>query len=224
MAAPASMKRLAIDKANTQMIVILSVAAFISVFCLVASKAVLSQNAYNAKVISAKEKANKQLEDNIKAADTLVNHYEAFVDTSTNAIGGNKSGTGDNDGDNAKIILDALPSAYDFPALTSSLEKITSDRKLNVSSITGTDDQVNQQGNATSTKPQAVPMPFELTINDASYQGVQSLIDAFEHSIRPIQIDKLEISGGGTKMQAVVTAHTYYQPGISLNIKKEVVK
>lgn len=206
------------------MIIILSVAAFISIFCLVASKAVFSENAYKAKVISAKDKANHQLEDNLAATKELVNKYEAFVGSSTNAIGGNSKGTGDNDGDNAKIILDALPSSYDFPALASSLEKITSDRKLKVSSITGTDDQVNQQANLTSTNPEAVPMPFQLTINDANYDGIKSLIDALGHSIRPIQIDKLEISGGNDKMQAIVTAHTYYQPGKSLSIKKQVVK
>jgi hypothetical protein len=117
-----SSKHLAINKANAQIVGIVAAAAFISIFCLVASKAVLSQNSYNARVISAKEKAHKQLQNNLKAVNNLTISYKAFDETATNVIGGTAGGTGDNDGSNSKIIIDALPSAYDFPALTSSLE------------------------------------------------------------------------------------------------------
>ena len=69
----------------------------------------------------AKEKAHQQLDKNLKAFDSLVVSYKSFEGKSTNVIGGNASGTGDNDGKNSKIILDALPSSSDFPALTSSI-------------------------------------------------------------------------------------------------------
>jgi hypothetical protein len=39
-------KRVAIDKAKTQMLVIISVASFISIFCLIATKDLVKQNDY----------------------------------------------------------------------------------------------------------------------------------------------------------------------------------
>jgi hypothetical protein len=217
-------KHIAIDKANAQIVIIVAVTAFITIFCLVASKAVLSQNAYQSRVISAKEKAHQQLQKNIKAVSDLGVSYKAFDGTATNVIGGTATGSGDNDGSNSKIILDALPPAYDFPALTSSLEKILTDRGLKISAINGTDDQINQQSNISSPMPQPVPIPFTFTVSDANYSSVQQLVKALQSSIRPIAIDSLDISGGTNNMSVTVTAHTYFQPAKSLKVTTKVIK
>lgn len=219
-----STKRLAIGKANTQVVLIVSIAAFVTVFALVACKAVFSQNRYQARVISAKEKAHSQLEANIETYGKLATAYKAFDSASTNVIGGNKDGTGDNDGPNSKIILDALPSSYDFPALTSSIEKILTDSGLKVTSISGTDDQLNQQKNTSSASPQPVNMPFSFTVSNANYASVGQLISKLQQSIRPMQIDTLDVSGGVNNMTVTVNAHTYYQPSKSVSITKEVIK
>lgn len=219
-----SNKRVAIDKAGAQMVIIVAVAAFVTVFCLMASKAVLSQNQYNSRVMSAKQKAYNQLQDNIDAFNDLQKSYKAFNSTSTNVIGGLADGTGDNDGSNSKIVLNALPSNYDFPALTSSIEKIMADRGLKVSSISGTDDQVNQQGNTESSTPQPVEIPFSFTISNANYAAVQELFKAMQSSIRPFQIDKVNIAGGADNMTVTVDAHTYFQPARSIQPTTKVVK
>lgn len=219
-----SSKRLAISKTNAQMVGVVAVAAFITVFCLVASNAVFSQNRYQARVISAKEKAHKQLVQNIDNYNNLATAYKAFDGASTNIIGGNKDGTGDNDGSNSKIILDALPSTYDFPALTSSLEKILTDNNLKVTSITGTDDQLAQQKNTSSANPQPVSIPFTFTISNASYASVTQLMNKLQQSIRPIQIDMLDVSGSQNNMTVTVTGHTYYQPAKNVSITKKVIK
>jgi len=219
-----STKRLAISKANAQMVGVVAAASFITVFCLVASKTVLSQNIYQSHVISKKEQARNQLNANLDAFDSLVDAYKKFDGASNNVLGGSKSGTGDNDGTNSKIILDSLPSTYDFPALTSSIEKILNDNSLQVSSITGTDDQINQQGNTSSPSPEAVEIPFSFTVKNASYESAQRLVKALQQSIRPIQVDTLDLSGGSGDMTITVTGHTYYQPAKSVNITKKVVK
>lgn len=219
-----STKRLAISKSNAQMVGIVAAASFVTVFCLVASRAVLSQNMYQAKVVSAKEKAHKQLETNLKAYNSLSTSYKIFNSKNPNVIGGSIDGGGDNDGPNSKLVLDALPPNYNFPALASSLEKILSDRGMKVSSITGTDDEVAQQGNNASPTPQPVEMPFTFTVNNASYSQISQLADALQHSIRPIQIDTITLSGGVNDMTATVSGHTYYQPAKSLQIIKKVVK
>lgn len=219
-----STKRIAIDKARAQMVAIVAVAVFVAVFCLVASKAVFSQNRYQARVISAKEKAHKQLKTNIDTFSDLQTAYNAFNSASTNVIGGNAKGTGDNDGPNSKIILDALPPTYDFPALVSSIEKVLTDSGLQVSSISGTDDQLNQQNNTSSPDPQPVSIPFSFTVSNANYTSIGQLLFTLQHSIRPVAIDKLDISGGQNSMTATINAHTYYQPIKTIGITKKVVK
>lgn len=219
-----SSKHVAISKANAQMVFIVAVGAFVTIFCLMASKAVLSENRYESRVIKAQTTAHKQLQDNISTYNDLSQSYDDFDSASTNVIGGKKDGNGPNDGSNSTIILHALPDTYDFPALTSSIEKILSGSGLRVTSITGTDEQLTQQNNGSSTDPQAVNMPFGFTVSNASYASVKSVITKLQLSIRPIQIDTLDISGNVNNMTLTVTAHTYYQPAKKVSITKEAVQ
>jgi hypothetical protein len=219
-----STKRIAISKANAQMVAIVAIAAFVAVFCLVASRAVFSQNRYQARVITAKEQANDQLEENIETFSNLQTAYKAFDSTSTNVIGGNSAGGGDNDGSNSKIILDSLPPNYDFPALTSSVEKILKDNNLKVTDITGTDDQLNQQNNSSSPTPKPVSIPFSFTITNANYTSIGQLVTKLQRSVRPIQIESIELSGGINDMTATINAKTYFQPAKNVTITKKVVK
>src|SRR4051812_20834299 len=108
-----STKHLAIDKANAQTVGSVAAAAFIAIFCLFAAKSVVSQIQYQSKLTREKQKAHVQLQKNVTAFQSLTTAYRAFDSTATNVIGGTTKGTGDNDGNNSKIILDALPSKYD---------------------------------------------------------------------------------------------------------------
>lgn len=217
-------KRVAIDKTNAQMVIVVAVAAFITVFCLFASKSLLSQNSYQARVKSAKQRANNQLQQNIQAYSRLTQQYAKFISNPVNAIGGQSSGSGSSDGNNSKIILDALPSTYDFPALTTSLQKIVQSTGLQLSTITGIDEQLTEENNNSSTNPMPVPMPFSFTVTGASYQSVGLLLNTLQQSIRPIVIDSLDLTGASSDMTLTITAHTYFQPAKSLSIKNEEVK
>lgn len=219
-----STKRVAITKANAQMVIIVSIASAVAVFSLVASHAVLSQNSYRSKVIKEKSTAHKQLQSNIATFGQLQIAYKNFDDAEQNIIGSSKLDTGGNTGSNSKIILDALPSTYDFPALTSSLEKILKDSGLKFQGISGTDDQLAQQTNLESGSPAPVPMPFSFSIDEAKYTDLQALITKLQSSIRPIQIDSMNLDGAADKMQVQISAHTFYQPGKSVNVTKKVVK
>ena len=219
-----SIKHLAIDKANAQMVALVSAAAFVTIFCLVAAQAVWSQNRYQSRVSGAESKAHQQLAKNTQTFGNLLTSYQAFNSTANNVIGGLTTAGGDNDGDNTKIILDALPSSYDFPALTSSIEKILTNNGLKIGSITGTDDQLAQQSNTSSPSPQPVSIPFSFSVSNANYTSVQQLITALQNSIRPIQIDSLTLNGGAANMTLTVNAHTYFQPAKSLGISEQVVK
>jgi hypothetical protein len=217
-------KRVAIDKTNAQTVVLVAVAAFVSIFCLVASKAVWNQNSYQQRVTSAQNVANKQLSQDISSYNQLKSSYEAFVSAPTNVIGGTVNGNTGNNGNNAKIILDSLPASYDFPALTSTIDNILTSQKLDITGISGTDQELTQGDVNSSTDPSPVAMPFSFGLQDASYTSVGQLVDVLQSSIRPIQIDTIQLTGSSDQMTLNLSAHTNYQPGKTLNITKQVVK
>lgn len=210
-------KRLQVDKTQTTMLSIVVVASIITMFALVASKSFFSQATYLNRVSSEKEKAVKQLKANTEAVSKLVESYGAFSQQNPNIIGGNSKASGERDGDNGRLILDALPSEYDFPALTTSLEKLLTGYTIN--SIAGTDDVAAQ----TSTESNPVAMPFTLDVN-SDYSGIQKLSATFEKSIRPFQILSLQLSGTNGNLQASISAQTFYQPERNLNIETKVIR
>lgn len=216
-------KRTLISKANSSMVVATSIAAFVLVFGLVGGKALLSQMSYQSRVIDAKKEALEQIESDQQALNSLNNSYKDFVSQDPNVLGGNPDGGGPQDGDNAKLVLDALPSRYDFPALTSSLEALITSQNLKILGISGTDEEATQGGQQTSGAPAATPMPFHVQVS-GSYQSVQGFVDLLLRSIRPFQIQSIEISGSESSMIADIKAQTYYQPEKKLSIEEEVVR
>lgn len=223
MAIELSTKRIAIDKANASLIVIVAVSAFIVMFSLVACKALLDQRAYQGRVIDKKELARDTLQQNIAAVDTLNVSYQEFANSEVNVLGGSSDGKGDRDGENPRIVLDALPSKYDFPALTTSIEKLLKESNFKLSNITGTDDEVAQAENASSDSPVPVEIPFTVEAQVPS-SGAKSMVELFERSIRPFHIRKVELTQQNGQLMITLTGKTYFQPGKSLNVRSEVVK
>lgn len=220
-----STKRLQIDRANARIVAIIALAALLTTFSLVAGKALLDQRSYQARVITEKKKAADQLQQNLAALDSLKTSYSQFVGASENIIGGNPSpdSSGDRDGDNAKIILDALPSKYDFPALTSSVEKILRDRNFTFDGIGGSDDEITQADQQTSVNPEPIEIPFQLSVT-SDFNALVRLVKAFELSVRPMQIISLSFSGNDAAATMDLSIKTYYQPGTSLDITTKDVR
>jgi hypothetical protein len=248
-----STKRILISKANSSMVIAVSIAAFLTAFSLVASRSLLVRRSYQSKVIAQQEKARDQLKANIDAVDTLEASYQGFVSRNQNLIGGSNTGDGEQDGDNAKIVLDALPSQYDFPALATSLEKILTDRNYSILAISGIDEEATQNAStstsgqaqvpagakptddpssvpttdvAQTTESGAVEMPFELTAQ-GNYDSIIDLLGVFQRSIRPIFIQTLTLTAEGeddSTVQIDVQGKSYFQPEKKLEIKYEVVK
>jgi len=216
-------KRSLISKANSTMVAATGVAAFVLVFALFAGKSLLGQMSYQNRVITAKKTALTQLKQDLDARDSLTNSYKTFVGQDPNVLAGSIDGLTTKDGDNAKLVLDALPSKYDFPALTTSLEKLVNSQNLKIVNIGGTDEEVVQGKNQTSSNPLPIAMPFNLQAS-GSYVSVQSLINQLELSIRPFQITTLDLSGDESNMTVRVDAQTFYQPEKNLNIETKVVK
>lgn len=219
--APAN-KRELIDKTNSRMVGVIAVAAFLIVFSLIATRALWSQRGYQTRVIEKKEKAVEQLVENKEAVKKLEGSYRAFVGTQENVIGGNSETLGDRDGDNAKIVLDALPSKYDYPALITGLEKLLATNSFTLDSISGKDQEVDEF-NSDAKEP--VEMPFEISTELTGYPQVDAFLKVLYASIRPIDYNSIEISGGNdSKIEVNIDGFTYYQPSKGLTITKEKQK
>lgn len=216
-----SAKQIQIDKANSSIVIIVSIASIFTAFSLVAVKALLSQSSYQSHVISQQSAALKIAKADVAAVNSLKASYTAFDGASTNIIGGSSTGTGNQDGGNSKIVLDALPSQYDFPALVTSLEKLMTDRGVKLTTLSGVDDAA-QADIASSAAPRPVEIPFQLGIS-GNYTQIQQSVDAIEHAIRPIKISTMQLSGTEGAFSLTIAAKTYYQPPKNLNVTPKVV-
>lgn len=217
-------KRLKLDQANTVIVVTISIAAIVAVFTIVASKTLLSQYSYQKRVINAENISLSQFKTDAAAATNLTTSYLSFISSSTNVLGGSSTGTATNDGNNAQIILDALPSKYDYPGLLSSMSQMLSNNPNTVvTSIGGSDQQLTQQSDQTSIHPFPVIMPFNFSVT-GPYANIQTLIETLQRSIRPINIQTMTLSGSDAQLTLAVNANTYYQPEEIYNISSETIK
>ncbi len=217
-----SLRHIQIDKSNTIIVVATAAAAACLVFSLVATQTLWKQSRYNAKVISKMETTRDTLKQNIDSLDQLGTSYETFVGETTNIIGGVSGGSGDRDGDNAKITLDALPSVYDFPGTISGFNKLLINRGFSNPEITGSDQEVTE---AINTNPDIVEVPLQFAASGNSL-AIQELVTLLDNSIRPVRVDSMSFSGesNGGGLSVDIEARTYYQPKKNFQVKSEKVQ
>jgi hypothetical protein len=134
-------KSLQIDKNQSAILGAVVIATIVSVFCLTSAKVLLNQALYQRRVINARNASAAQIETDIKNADSLTTQYKTvFLGSgSQNIIGGLVQGTKSGEGDNGKIVLDALPTTYDFPALLTSMSNLLATDGVGTQSIGGSD-------------------------------------------------------------------------------------
>ena len=225
MATQVTTKKETIDKTNSFIVGAIALTCFIVIFSIVAGRALLQQRAYQARVIAKKELARNTLEENSKNVETLKTQYQAFVTNPTNIINGSSQGTGDRDGDNAKIILDALPSKYDFPALATSFEKIMSNKGFEFAGISGKDDELSESKKGEAITPTPTAIAFGLSASFATIGKVNDMLSILENSIRPMRVRVITVQAGqGSAVSVSVKGETYYQATKKLGVTEEVVK
>lgn len=216
-------KRLQIKDANQRMFVVIAISAVLAVFALMSVKFLIGEISYTTRVLSAKDKAASQLEQNVKNSEALIAQYKIFADSSQNVLGGSKNGAGLLDGPNDRIVLDSLPSKYDFPGLVSSIEKIIKGRGMALQNINGTDDEVANSAAQPTSDPQPVDMVFTFDAS-GNYQQIREVIADFQRSIRPFNIVKLTLTGSNNNMLLNLEGQTYFQPTKSLIIEKKEIQ
>lgn len=219
--------RTQIDKAKSSMVVVVALSTVVTIFCLISTKSLLSQGNYQRQVINERNKAVKQLKANITAANQLKRNFEEVFQNSgpINIIGGknDKSQAAiPPDGDNARIVLNALPSSYDFPALVTSMDKILKSNGVSSPSVGGTDQPVGAV-NAPAANPEPIRIDVPIS-GTANFTQLKTLMNDLQRSIRPYDITSLQISGNNSNMSFNFQMHTYYQPPKSLDVGSKVQK
>lgn len=207
-----SNKHIKIDKNYAKMVGAIAASSAVIIFCLVVSGSLFKQIQYQNKVIGLRDKAAKQLKANVDSAGKLVAAYEAF-DGATESVLANSD-------KNSKIILDALPSKYDYPALATSLEYLVKQSGMEFKGIIGVDKAADAEQNSVS--PTVSDMPFELTVS-GDFATSKKFITNLERSIRPFSISEMTISGGDKSLMVNIKGTTYYQPEKKLEIKQQTV-
>ena len=220
--AKTSIKHVQINKDQSTILAVVAFVIVITVFGLFAIKSLIVKGMYQRRALSARHQVVDQLKANYSAATTLASQYKVFVAQDPNVLGGAVKGNSNLDGDNARIVLDALPSTYDAPALATSIEKVMTGRTMTINSISVTDDPTTNS-DAPQAEPQAKPVAFSF-IGTSNYQTSKQLLQDFERSIRPFDVNTLEISGTDNELKLTVTMTTYFQPARSLDLQatKEV--
>ncbi len=204
-----SIKHDIIDKTNTTTLVAVGTAIFIVVFSLFAIKALFSQSLYHNRVSGAKEETLKLLEKNQEDLVTLKKSYDAFVDEKQNILGGNPEpeAKGGIDGRNDKLVLDALPDKYDYPALASSFEKILKDGGYLIEALGGQEDSGLVSSDQANAEVVEVPYSFSFT---ASQDRTKELLTTLERSIRPMYVDSLDMSISSGNINTQLSLHTFF--------------
>lgn len=212
-----SLKRIALTKANAQIVGASAIAAFIVVFCLIASDHFLGIHSYQSKVVAADTTANNTLQADIAAKNQLVKSYEQFTSKSPNVLG-KANTTTPYKYNNATIILDALPAEYDLPAFNLYFQNLLANYTATVNVQPDSSGQLSASPN-----PQPIQLPVTIDVTGTTYSGLISLFSTLQQSVMPIAVDSVDISGSDTSMSVNISAHIYVQGQKQFKIKTEVV-
>jgi hypothetical protein len=205
-------------------------------------KALVASIVRDTKVVSAKNKADKQLKDDLAAAPNLVNNYQRL-------------------GASANILADALPNNSDFPGLIVLLENMSNDSGVSLKSVapstssgaTGTaaaastptaptsssvgsvassslssasgGSSSGTTSTTTGSATQASPQTYNFSLAfDGTYVGLLKLLGDLQTSARPMRIVGMQLAGSGAQLSGSLSLQTFYQDKAQLPFSTETIK
>lgn len=200
-----STKRQAIDKAKSTVFAAMVIASILISFSIVTLNFLWDLRGYNARVIGEKEQARDILEENVTNAEALKERFSAFEDGEVAS----------------QEVLDALPSKYDFAAVITSIDSLAKRSGMLLTSFSG--DDLSADAVQTAIQPEPVDISFTITV-EGSYEDLQDFMETLDRSIRPIQVQSLEIGGSDDNISADIIMSTFYQPEASIDVETKVVR
>ncbi len=195
-----------VKKAGSTVFIVVAAAAVIVMFSLMSIRFLWERKSYNDRVISAKTRARNDIESNLNNLDKLAEQFPG-LDASAST--------------NSKTILHALPPAYDYAALASSIDSLAV-----ISGVTS-DTSVGQDLSATALNAASTSTPVEIPISlevKGDYASVRKYVENLERSIRPINVTGVSYAGTNAAITLTLQAVTYYQPSRSLDVLRSPIQ
>lgn len=213
-------KRQLINAANKTVFMWIVIASIVLGVCGVVAQFLIQQLMFNNKIYGVQSTTSTTLENNIKAYSGLKEDVKKLI--------ANESLTALRKGDNStalQVIIDALPTEENKGAFATSMQtEVLGPSGVTLSSFSVADtSDISTSSSAVATAKDPIPFDCDFVIT-GSYSQIQQALRNLERSIRPITINSIEIQGSATKMQASITATTYYQPSKNVQLKEKPVK
>lgn len=152
----------------------------------------------NNELLSKKRAAQTQLTDNLEALDSLKDQYASL-------------------GTKKKLILDALPTSPDFPAIVSMMENLSKNAAVALQSVTPSESESAEE----TTGP--IEYEFSATVS-GGYESFKSFLKNVELSLRPLAITTMKINGTADLLTVEMTLVTYYQKEFDPSLKTVPLK
>lgn len=221
-------KRTQISKANRTMFLWIAGASALVGFAVVASIFLAQKLYFNEKVLLAKNKTVSTLNANNKVVSELQSQVRALDANGDLA----KVKAADSD-QSIQVILDALPSDANSPALGASLQtRLLADIpgltliSLQVDPVQGIESLADagvESGAVEGTGGTANQITFQFSVSgnqDALLQALTKL----ERSIRTIDITRLQIENQGAAQVMTIQGRAFYEPAKNVTLYDKVVK
>ncbi len=198
-------KRQLIERANSHIFTTVIIASIVVSASAVAISFLWGQRGFQDRVISAQEVTRDTINQNVANAQELERSFIALEESDINS----------------QLILDALPSKYDFPAVASSVEKLADLGGVALDDFSG--DDLSAAAENTAIEPIAIEIPFSSTVSGGE-KDVEKFINTLEKSIRPFRIDGLSLNSSANNLVLEVSVSTFYQPSENLEVRTETIR
>lgn len=214
-------KRQQIAQSSKTMFLWVAIASAVIGFALVVSWFLFQQIMYRQKIVGMKMNTAATLHKNNATVADLQRNIKVLESTDVSL---RDPHVRVNESENPlQVILDALPAENNQLALGSSLQE-----KLVGAQSGVTLETLNTVGVTTAKAPKLAggvkTMPFSMTVTSPDPNSLHELLKLMERSVRIIDIDNLKIEKSTTKTSLTVTAHAFYLPEKSIELKQTIVK
>jgi hypothetical protein len=217
-------KRQQIEQSSRVMFLWVAGASVIVGFALVISWFLVQQIIFKERVLGEKNNTAAVLKNNNDAVEKLRGELKVLETNShLNASRIN------NDEKALQVVLDALPAEDNALALGASLQSKLVNGVAGVSldslNIDQTDDSEssNSTGVAVS-NGNLQSIHFTMEVSASNPNALRELLQRFERSIRVIEIDRMTIERTDSKVAMKISAHAYYSPAKTIELKKKDIK
>jgi hypothetical protein len=222
-------KRQQISNANRMMFMWVAAVSAVVGIAIVGSILLYQKAAFNERVLAVKDKTVATLRDNNEVIPELedkireMNTNQALTD----AMGPNQTQP-------IRVVLDALPSEANSPALGSSLQaKFLNDpalriESLNVDPVAGIESQsannVQDASSTSTTGENQITFRFSVSVDITNANALKDLLQRLERSIRAIDITSLKVEAQSNRLVLSVEGRAFYEPAKTVQLQEKTVK